>query len=44
MEQVWKDTETLHKVIQKQEALQETLLKLLLLDTRIDTDEKVIEL
>ena len=43
MEEVWKDSETLHKVIQKQDKLQETLLELLL-ETRIDTDEKVIDL
>ena len=37
MAEVWKDSDTLHKVIQKQEKLQETLLALLL------GEEKVIE-
>ena len=37
MAEVWKDSETLHKVIQKQEKLQETLLALFL------GEEKVIE-
>lgn len=45
MEQVWKDSQTLQKVMSKQEKLQETLLELLLLETTtIDTDEKIIEL
>jgi hypothetical protein len=44
MAEVWKDSETLHKVIQKQEKLQETLLALLFQDNSAVTDEKVIEM
>jgi hypothetical protein len=44
MEDVWKDTATLQKVMTKQEKLQETLLELLLEASTDDTDEKVIEL
>jgi hypothetical protein len=44
MAEVWKDSETLHKVIQKQEKLQETLLALLFQETIAVTDEKVIEM
>jgi hypothetical protein len=42
MEDVWKDTATLQKVMTKQEKLQENLLELLLLQTT--TDEKIIDL
>lgn len=42
MAEVWKDSETLHKVIQKQEKLQETLLALLVDSQQFD--EKVIDL
>jgi hypothetical protein len=41
---IWKDSQTLHKVIQKQDKLQETLLALLLQEASAGTDEKVIEL
>jgi hypothetical protein len=41
--EVWKDSDTLHKVIQKQEKLQETLLALLFKEASAGTDEKVIE-
>jgi hypothetical protein len=44
MEEVWKDSEILHKVIQKQDKLQETLLALLLQEATAGTDEKVIKL
>ena len=44
MEEVWKDSDILHKVIQKQEKLQETLLALLFKEASAGTDEKVIEL
>ena len=44
MNDVWKDTKTLQKVMSKQEKLQETLLDLLLESSTVDTDEKVIEL
>ena len=44
MAEVWKDSDTLNKVIQKQENLQETLLALLFQENIVVTDEKVIEM
>jgi hypothetical protein len=44
MEEVWKDSDILHKVIQKQDKLQETLLALLFHEATSGSYEKVIEL